>query len=54
MKESDSIFDFKDIYQDILMRARYSKFEQKLDYKIKFNVPTHIIELMPKDLMMND
>ena len=31
MKESDSNFDFKDIYQDILMRARYAKFEKRHD-----------------------
>ncbi len=34
MKESDCNFDFKDIYQDILMRARYAKFEKRLDNKI--------------------
>ena len=34
MKESDYNFDFKDIYQDILMRARYAKFEKRLDNKI--------------------
>jgi len=31
MKESDANFDFKDIYQDILMRARYAKFEKRLE-----------------------
>ena len=51
MKETDTNFDFKEIYLKILMRAKYEQIDKMLENNMKLlPIPTFLVELMPKDL----